>query len=53
MYHSSYPDEYLAGLAHRMRAIAERSPVWCVFDNTARGAATVNGLDLQARLATC
>ena len=51
MYQSSYPDEYLARLAERMRALAARSPVWCVFDNTARGAGTVNGLDLTDRLA--
>jgi uncharacterized protein YecE (DUF72 family) len=50
MYYSSYSDEYLDQLAERMRMIALRSPVWCVFDNTARGAATVNGLDLQQRL---
>lgn len=50
MYQSSYPDDYLAQLAARMRALATRAPVWCVFDNTARGAATLNGLNLQARL---
>lgn len=50
MYQSSYPDDYLAQLAARMRALATRAPVWCVFDNTARGAATPNGLNLQARL---
>jgi uncharacterized protein YecE (DUF72 family) len=50
MYYSSYSDEYLDGLAERMRALAARSPVWCVFDNTARGAATLNGFDLQRRL---
>jgi uncharacterized protein YecE (DUF72 family) len=51
MYHSSYSDAALAQFAERMRTLAERSPVWCVFDNTARGAATINGLDLQRRLA--
>lgn len=50
MYHSSYSDHYLAQLAGRMRALAARSPVWCVFDNTARGAATINGLELRRRL---
>jgi uncharacterized protein YecE (DUF72 family) len=49
MYHSSYPDDYLAALAHQIRALTGR-PVWCVFDNTARGAATVNALDLVERL---
>lgn len=50
MYHSSYSDDYLARLTERMLVVAQRSPVWCVFDNTARGAATLNGLDLIARL---
>ena len=50
MYQSSYPDEYLARLVERMRRLAQRAPVWCVFDNTSRGAATVNGLELRRRL---
>lgn len=50
MYQSSYGDDYLAQLAARMRSLAQRAPVWCVFDNTARGAGTINGLDLKARL---
>ena len=49
MYHSSYTEEYLSALAERVRALADR-PVWCVFDNTARGAATINALDLLRRL---
>ena len=52
MYHSSYSDDYLAQLSMRIRAIGERAPVWCVLDNTARGAAAVNALDLLDRL-TC
>jgi uncharacterized protein YecE (DUF72 family) len=50
MYHSSYDDEYLGRLASRMRELARNRPVWCVFDNTARGAATVNAIGLTARL---
>jgi uncharacterized protein YecE (DUF72 family) len=50
MYQSSYSEDYLAHLAQRMRALALRAPAWCVFDNTGRGAATLNGLDLMARL---
>lgn len=49
MYQSSYSDEYLADLTARIRALADR-PVWCVFDNTSRGAATLNGLHLQELL---
>jgi uncharacterized protein YecE (DUF72 family) len=50
MYHSSYSHEYLSLLSMRIRALGERAPVWCVFDNTARGAATVNALDLLDHL---
>lgn len=50
MYHSSYEDAYLDRLAARMRELARDRPVWCVFDNTARGAATINALALSERL---
>jgi uncharacterized protein YecE (DUF72 family) len=50
MYQSSYQDSYLARLAEQMHTLARQSPVWCVFDNTARGAATLNASDLEARL---
>ena len=50
MYHSSYSNAFLADLEARIRALGDR-PVWCVFDNTARGAAVENGLALQPRLA--
>jgi uncharacterized protein YecE (DUF72 family) len=50
MYQSSYSDDYLSRLAERMRILAQRAPVWCVFDNTSRGAGTLNGLDLLRRL---
>jgi uncharacterized protein YecE (DUF72 family) len=52
MYHSSYPDDYLTQLAQRMRTLSQRSPVWCVFDNTARGFATINGLHLRTLLSS-
>jgi uncharacterized protein YecE (DUF72 family) len=53
MYYSSYDDEYLDRLAARLiEAKAVGRPVWCVFDNTARGAATVNALTMAARLET-
>lgn len=45
MYTSSYSDEYLGQLAERIGEL--RSPSWCVFDNTARGAAAINAVDLQ------
>ena len=50
MYQSSYEDDYLDRLAARMRELARNRPVWCVFDNTARGAAAINGLALAQRL---
>lgn len=51
IYQSSYTGDYLALLEARMRLLAQRALVWCVFDNTGRGAATINGLDLRTRLA--
>ena len=50
MYHSSYDESYLDNLAARMRHLARDRPVWCVFDNTARGAATGNAISLAERL---
>jgi uncharacterized protein YecE (DUF72 family) len=49
MYYSSYDAAYLERLAERMRLV-RRVPVWCIFDNTARGAATLNAMDLVALL---
>ncbi|UZK70425.1 DUF72 domain-containing protein [Sphingomonas sp. S1-29] len=51
MYYSSYDDGYLAALAATMAADAEaKGPVWCIFDNTASGAATGDALRLRALL---
>lgn len=53
MYHSSYDEAYLDRVAARMVAAArEADAVWCIFDNTARGAATVNSLELLSRLSS-
>ena len=49
MYHSSYDAEYLDRLAARI-AMFNKTTVWCIFDNTARGAASLNAIDLLARL---
>ncbi|MDQ3069479.1 MAG: DUF72 domain-containing protein [Acidobacteriota bacterium] len=43
VYWSNYPAEFLVNLESRLRAGA-----WCIFDNTAAGAAFDNALDLQA-----
>ena len=52
MYHSRYDAAYLDRLADRMRSW-RRTPVWCIFDNTARGAATVNAIELIDALSLC
>lgn len=51
-YHSSYDATYLAELAQRLRLLAEgpAGSVWCIFDNTASGAALANALDLTRAL---
>jgi uncharacterized protein YecE (DUF72 family) len=50
MYSSEYSAAYLEKLAQALRAAAQAMPPWCIFDNTALGAATANALDLCARL---
>ncbi len=51
MYYSSYEDRVIEKLAARIEvALAGGVNVWCIFDNTASGAATHNALALQARL---
>lgn len=51
MYYSAYPAEYLAVLARRLAEAATAGAVaWCIFDNTAAGAATANALDLLDRM---
>ncbi|APA69187.1 DUF72 domain-containing protein [Janthinobacterium sp. 1_2014MBL_MicDiv] len=49
IYYSDYPPAYLASLAACLREPAQAGS-WCIFDNTAAGAALFNALDLQARL---
>jgi uncharacterized protein YecE (DUF72 family) len=49
VYRSSYDDGRLE--AYAARIAAEPGPAWCIFDNTASGAATGDALELQARLA--
>ncbi len=53
-YYSAYDAATLDALAPRLRARTAApgtAPPWCVFDNTALGAATANALDLLDRLA--
>lgn len=48
VYYSSYNQEELAALAKRLANDAVTSAaLWCIFDNTAEGAATANALSMQ------
>lgn len=50
VYHSAYSAEQLDSLAKQLMQRAETATVWCIFDNTAEGAAISNAFDLQARV---
>ncbi len=50
MYYSAYSDAYLDMLAQTLIEQAGVAPVWCIFDNTAAGAAAVNALGLLERI---
>jgi uncharacterized protein YecE (DUF72 family) len=50
VYYSDYPTDHLDALAGKLPAAAKVAEVWCVFDNTAEGAATANALGLLHRL---
>jgi uncharacterized protein YecE (DUF72 family) len=50
-YYSSYEDERLDALASKLRDLRRRRiAVWCIFDNTASGAATRNALAAMGRV---
>jgi uncharacterized protein YecE (DUF72 family) len=47
IYYSSYEDAYLDSLKGKLRVLRRRRiPTWCIFDNTAMGAATGNAMSL-------
>ena len=50
MYWSRYDASYLSRLAMLVRQVSESIDVWCVFDNTATGAALENAWELQQLL---
>lgn len=50
VYDSAYPAEYLDTLAMTLREAVNTAPTWCIFDNTAQGAATSNALAVSERL---
>jgi uncharacterized protein YecE (DUF72 family) len=50
MYSSAYTTAYLDTLHWQLRVAVQAAPTWCIFDNTALGAALANALALGARL---
>lgn len=49
-YWSRYDLHYVAALSATIRDMSRRAEVWCVFDNTASGAALENAWELQTTL---
>ena len=49
-YWSSYGDMFLDALAADLRQVPDVVPAWCIFDNTASGAAIENAWALTRRL---
>jgi uncharacterized protein YecE (DUF72 family) len=45
-YYSSYSRQYLSRLSEKLLRFCGRAAVWCIFDNTASGAALGNALEL-------
>jgi uncharacterized protein YecE (DUF72 family) len=51
VYFSSYTSSYLDGLAFRLRMhVRAGDVVWCIFDNTIRGAALTNALTVVRKI---
>ena len=50
-YYSAYSPEYLRDLAATLKRASTSADIWCIFDNTASGAAAANALTLTAELA--
>jgi uncharacterized protein YecE (DUF72 family) len=49
-YWSKYDEKYIDALARRIQAAMPVGGVWCVFDNTASGAALENSWELNSLL---
>jgi uncharacterized protein YecE (DUF72 family) len=47
-YYSAYSDDFLSRVAENLRQLS--TTAWCIFDNTASGAALANALELIARI---
>jgi uncharacterized protein YecE (DUF72 family) len=52
IYYSAYPDAYLEKLTGELMRQSKTSPVWCIFDNTAEGAATHDALRVWRSIGT-
>ncbi len=51
VYYSAYHEQHLAALAQAIgQEQADGTPSWCIFDNTASGAALANAIELQTLL---
>jgi uncharacterized protein YecE (DUF72 family) len=50
VYYSAYSVAYLETLSDKLYTAARSAAVWCIFDNTAEGAAIANALDVLARV---
>ena len=50
MYWSRYDSRYVSALADALRHVPSTTEAWCVFDNTASGAALENAWELQGLL---
>lgn len=51
IYYSAYPPEYLRDVGRRLtQAAARGAAAWCIFDNTAAGAATADALTVARAL---
>ena len=50
MYYSAYADDFLTTLAQTLQQTRQSMPAWCIFDNTALGAATGDALTIANRL---
>jgi uncharacterized protein YecE (DUF72 family) len=50
IYHSDYAPDRLPAITRMVASDASRAPVWCIFDNTALGAATHNACAVWERL---
>src|SRR6516165_4582043 len=50
VYYSKYRPDQIEWFAQQLGGLRSDHPVWCIFDNTAAGAATANALALQERV---